>query len=310
MHFGLIVVILFIIGLAKGKKQNPAEQQTDKHKSDSLPQQTPSKALPASLQQQTPSGTGSNWMDSVLAKPKISLKAADEIFSVVLPVPGSLRQQTPLSMSRQAIQAYATTIQVPFLLHFTRAVNLTSIIAHGLYPVGRAHEVGANPDINDQNRWDNHRNATSISIGFPNSRMFYKYRKEESAADWAILVIEPSVLWEKNCAFCRHNAADRRIRNQLLSNLMTPQSFMGMYDKIEGIPPREEQNLRTYDPTDVQAEVLVFDVIEPQFIAGIIFEKAAVRDTHLPHFDRQKTCINNKGMLMFSNREYARTRGD
>jgi hypothetical protein len=275
----IIVAILFIAGLVKGNKQNPAEGQTDKYNSGSLPQQAPSNALPASLPQQAPS------------------KALS----------ASLPQQAPRIISRQAIQAYATTIKVPFLLHFTRAVNLTSIISRGLYPVGRAHEVGANPCINDQYRWDGHRDATSISIGFPNYRMFYKYRVDEPAVDWAVLVIEPSILWEKNCAFCRHNAADKRIRNQLLSNLMTPQSFMGMYDRIEGFPPREEQNLRIYDPTDVQAEVLVFDAIEPQFIAGIIFEEAAVRDTHLPRFDRQKTCIN-KGM--FGSREYARTRGD
>lgn len=276
-HLGLIVVvILFIVGLANQKKKEPAERQTD----GSLPQplQPPSEVLPAPLPQplQTPSEV----------------------------LPASLPQEAP---SRQAIQAYATTTnEVPFLLHFTRAVNLASILAHGLYPVGRAHEVGTNPYINDQYRWDGHLNATSISIGFPNYRMFYKYRMDDLAVDWAILVIEPSVLWEKNCAFCRHNAANCRIRNQLLSNLMTPESFMGMYDKIEGIPTRQEQNLNSYDPTDVQAEVLVFDVIEPQLIAGIIFEKAAVCDTHLPHFDREKTWINK---AMFWSREYARTRG-
>ena len=144
-------------------------------------------------------------------------------------------------MPRQAIQAHATAIQVPYLLHFTRAVNLPTIMAHGLYPIGRAHEVGAAPAINDQYRFDGHRNSTSVSIGFPNCQMLYKYRMADAAVDWSILVLHPSILWAKNCAFCRHNAADGRISGQLLANLMTPQAFQGMYEEIEGLTTREEQ---------------------------------------------------------------------
>ena len=212
-------------------------------------------------------------------------------------------------MPRQAIQTHATTIQVPYLLHFTRATNLPSIMARGLYPIGRAHEIGAVPAINDQYRFDGHRNSTSVSIGFPNCQMLYKYRMADAAVDWAILVLHPSILWAKNCAFCRHNAADGRISGQPLPHLMTPQAFTGMYDEIEGLSTREEQKLKTFDPTDVQAEVLVFDVIEPQYIVAVIFEKATVRDGSLPHLGERKTYIhaNNKGM--FANRKYARTWG-
>lgn len=79
-----------------------------------------------------------------------------------------------------------------------------------------------------------------------------------------------------------------------------------MYDEIEGIPTREEQSLKVFDPTDVQAEVLVFDVIEPQYIVGVIFEKGCVRDGYLQHLGDKRTYIhaNNKGM--FASRGYAR----
>jgi len=208
------------------------------------------------------------------------------------------------------IQEFATAIQVPYLLHFTRAVNLPSIIAYGLYPIGRAQEIGANPQINDQLRLDGHRNSTSVSIGFPNCQMLYKYRMTDIAVDWAILVLFPSILWAKNCAFCRHNAADARISTQTLSALITPRAFSGMFNEIEGITSREEQKLKTFDPTDIQAEVLVFDIIEPQFVAAVIFEKTTVRDGYLPHLGDRKTYIhaNNKGM--FASRKYARTWGN
>lgn len=212
-------------------------------------------------------------------------------------------------MSVQAIQAHVTAVQVPYLLHFTRAVNLPSILTHGLYPISRAHEIGATPQVNDQYRWDGHRDGTSLSIGFPNCQMLYKYRMAEPAVDWAILVIHPAAMWMKGCAFCRHNAADGRISGQPLANLMTPEAFVGMYAEIDGVASREEQKLKPFDPTDVQAEVLVFDVIEPQFIVGVIFEKTAIRDVHLPQMAERKNYVhaNNKGM--FANRKYARNWG-
>ncbi|WP_437270127.1 DarT ssDNA thymidine ADP-ribosyltransferase family protein [Stutzerimonas balearica] len=212
-------------------------------------------------------------------------------------------------MPKQAIQAHATEIQIPYLLHFTRVVNLPSIMAHGLYPIGRVSEIKATPAINDQYRLDGHRNSTSVSIGFPNCQMLYKYRMADQAVDWVILVLHPSILWAKNCAFCRHNAADARISSQPLPHLITPQAFMSMYEEVEGLLSREEQKLKPFDPTDVQAEVLVFDVIEPQYVAGVIFEKAAVRDACLPHLGERKTYIHAGNKGMFANRKYARTWG-
>lgn len=215
-------------------------------------------------------------------------------------------------MSKQAIQALSGELKIPYLLHFTRAANVPSIMAHGLYPIGRAHEIGAIPAINDQLRLDRHQNGTSVSIAFPNSQMLYKYRMDEQnkAVDWAILVLHPAMLWTKDCAFCRHNAADARISNQPLPVLKTPQAFSGMFEEITGHMTREEQKLKAFDPTDVQAEVLVLDVLEPKYIIGAIFEKGTVRDALLPHLGDRKTYLhaNNKGM--FASRKYARTWGN
>lgn len=209
-------------------------------------------------------------------------------------------------MPRQAIQAHAIGMQVPYLVHFTRAVNLPSIMAHGLYPVGRTHEIGVVPAINDQLRLDGHRDGTSVSIAFPNSQMFFKYRRDCEGVDWAVLVLQPATLWMKDCAFCVHNAADARISRQPLHVLKTPQAFAGMFNEVDGLPSREEQKLKTFDPTDVQAEVLVFDVIEPPFIAAAIFETSAARNAYATHLGDRKTYLhaNNKGM--FASRRYAR----
>ncbi|UZE17490.1 DUF4433 domain-containing protein [Pseudomonas sp. B21-054] len=212
-------------------------------------------------------------------------------------------------MLRQTIQAHSNARSLPYLLHFTRASNLPTILQYGLYPIGRAHEIGLAPQINDQLRLDGHKDSNSVSIGFPNSQMLYKYRMAEPLVDWVILVLHPSILWVKDCAFCKHNAADGRISCCPLPELMTPESLLGMFEEIDGCLPRADQRLKISDPTDVQAEVLVFDVIEPQYIIGVIYEKALVRDVYAHFLGDRKPYVHSNHKGMFASRKYARTWG-
>lgn len=212
-------------------------------------------------------------------------------------------------MPRQAIQAHSTARSIPYLLHFTRAANLPTILQHGLYPVSRTQEIGLAPQINDTLRLDGHRDSSSVSIGFPNSQMLYKYRMVDSAVDWVVLVLRPSILWTLDCAFCKHNAADARISNRPLQELMAPDALLGMFEDIEGCLSREEQKLKVSDPTDVQAEVLVFGVIEPQYIAGVIYEKNLVRDAHSHLLGDRKAYVHADNKGMFASRKYDRTWG-
>lgn len=209
-------------------------------------------------------------------------------------------------MPRQAIQTHAKAIGVPNLLHFTRAVNLPSIMTHGLYPIARIAEIGATPAVNDELRLDGHRDSTSLSIGFPNSRMFYKYRQDNPGVDWVVLGIHPKVLWTKECAFCRHNAADARISRQDLATLKTAEAFAGVFDEIEGNDSRQQQKLRAYDPTDVQAEVLVFDVVEPDLVIGAVFETEAVKHAHAGHLGTRQILVNSPNKGYFAARSYVR----
>ncbi len=212
-------------------------------------------------------------------------------------------------MSRQAIQASCTALKIPYLVHFTRTINLPSILQHGLYPVGRAYEVGALPQINDQHRLDGHRDSSSLSIGFPNCQMLYKYRKENEAVDWVILLLQPSILWTHDCAFCKHNAADGRISSRPIQELKSQGAFLGMFEEIEGCTIRAEQKLKASDPTDVQAEVLVFGVIEPQLIGGVIFQKESTRAAHAHLLGSRRSNIHPNSKGLFASRKYARTWG-
>lgn len=209
-------------------------------------------------------------------------------------------------MSRQEIQDYAVQIGIPFLMHFTRAVNLPSILQYGLYPVSLTAEIGIVPAINDELRLDGHKDGTSLSIAFPNYRMFWKYRQESVGVNWVVLAIHPSVLWMKDCAFCRHNAADARISCQPVAALKTSSAFSGMFDEIDGFQSRQEQRLKPFDPTDGQAEVLVFDVIEPELIAGVVFDNAVVKEAHKEIVGNRKTLVAGTNKGYFASRSYVR----
>lgn len=212
-------------------------------------------------------------------------------------------------MANQAIRRLAAQFKVPFLLHFTRASNLPSIMQHGLLPIAEAERRGIEPEINDNLRLDGRLDGTSVSIGFPNCKMLYKYMTDDEAIHWSILVLEPSILWEKDCAFCKHNAADRRISGQPLPDLKTPAALASMFEEIDGYKSRSDQRLKSYDPTDEQAEVLVFDAIEPELIGMVTFDSEAAKKAYSGHLGDRKVVAYKKGKGLFANRKYARTWG-
>lgn len=209
-------------------------------------------------------------------------------------------------MANEEIQKYSQAIKIPFLLHFTRAANLPSIMEHGLYPMSRIADIGVCPVINDELRLDGHLDGLSLSVAFPNYLMFYKLRKDNPDVEWVLLGIDPSVLWLKDCAFCNHNAADARISSQPLAQLKTHEAFVGMFEAIEGEKSREEQRLKPFDPTDGQAEVLVFDVIEPNLIGGAAFENTATRDAYQGLLGGRQIRLDKAGKGFFASRSYVR----
>lgn len=213
-----------------------------------------------------------------------------------------------MKMPRTRIKTITEQLEIPFLVHFTRIDNLESILRNGICPVNRFGDIDtdSHPVINDKLRLDGHSDGISVSIAFPNSQMFYKCRKDNEDASWAILLLHPSVLWDKECAFCKHNAADGRISCQPLNALKTDQAFEELFSEIEGHQTRAEQCLKKYDPTDVQAEILVFEVIEPEYIGSIIFESDTAKTDFAEIVGGRKTYVHSKNKGLFASRSYAR----
>jgi hypothetical protein len=126
--------------------------------------------------------------------------------------------------------------------------------------------------------------------------------------EWPILVLHPVLMARKDVLFCKHNAADARISSAAAADLESLDAFKGMFDEVPGLPSRADQRLKPCDPTDVQAEVLVPGVIEPEYIYAVVFPSNVVRDRNLHHLGGRPAYINGRTGL-YAKRQYYRTWG-
>jgi hypothetical protein len=205
-------------------------------------------------------------------------------------------------LSKEEIRGFAENIQVPALVHFTPIGNLASILEKGLLC---RTDIDEYSEINDKLRLDGRENTISASIAFPNSSMFYKYRQEKGGL-WAVVAISKRVLWDLDCLFCKHNAADARISGLPEELLCSVDAFKSMYDEHIGLKSRAEQKLRTYDPTDVQAEVLIKNHVPAKYIVGVVFPDAPSKDKHAHLTTKRKVVEHSRNKGFFASRSYVR----
>ncbi|AOM09557.1 MULTISPECIES: DarT ssDNA thymidine ADP-ribosyltransferase family protein [Bacillus cereus group] len=160
---------------------------------------------------------------------------------------------------------------IEHLVHFTNAKNIKSIIKNGIIPVQLHSKYGINSLANDKIRSDDLTETTSFSIEFPNYKMFYKLRAENPNEEWAVLFVNSSILLNKECVFCFDNASNPEIKGIPLKDRMSVSMFKRMFEDIEGILTRSERKLKRYFTTLPQAEILIFGIIDSDYIDKIAF---------------------------------------
>lgn len=165
------------------------------------------------------------------------------------------------------------------LIHFTRKENLKSILQHGLInrrELSRLPE-SERPIFNDQERFDGHIEAICLSVSFPNYQMFYKLNKDKPD-DWVVLLLDSSILWDLDCAFCQTNAASSKIIRVPLEQRKTFEALKQMFIDEENVS-RKELGIPANFTTNPQAEVLVFDTIPVKYIRGVNFRSISAMKT-------------------------------
>lgn len=183
-------------------------------------------------------------------------------------LPDSVPTLPPVSVRHAAaIRGIAQARAIPHLVHFTRAANLPGVLQHGLLSRRQAAKQGVVVPFNDALRLDGRSDRISLSVAFPNCKMFYKYRTLDPKVDWVVLLLSPDILWAEDCLFCAHNAADARMIGRSATVLAATEAFEAFFS-TEG----RADVLKSCDPTDVQAEVMVASRIAPRWIEAVAFE--------------------------------------
>jgi hypothetical protein len=204
----------------------------------------------------------------------------------------------------KSIKSFCTECGIKRLVHFTRIDNLKSILHHRLLGRRSLERLFSTdkPIFNDAHRFDGHPEAICLSISFPNYRMFHKY-KSKNEKEWVVLVLEPCILWEFECAFFEENAASNSAKNVALLHRKECSSLARMFMDS---PPYNRQDLGIPNnyTTNPQAEVLVLESIAPKYISEIHFCDKSVMEKWL---DENKGDYSQRFIF---NRDYFRPRLD
>jgi len=210
----------------------------------------------------------------------------------------------PTVQEQQAIQAIVTARNIPYLVHFTHVDNLSSILNNGFYPQSRKTELsGGIAHINDELRLDNKKDHTSFSIAFPNSKMFFRVRNT-FGGDWAILLINNKILWEKECLFYQTNAASNSVRFNSTDEHKGSNALSRMFLSSDECP--RESFLLDYDPTDDQAEVMIPGVIESSYIDSIVFDNKDIANEHYNRIEDKKVYYCQPVTKLYTTRKACR----
>ena len=156
------------------------------------------------------------------------------------------------------------------LCHFTHIENLESIFGSGILS---SNYSGI--QRNDPDRADGCLGHICTSVEYPNAYYLKQLveRTRTQIEDWVILEIDPGII-DDTSLFCQVNASKGAGR-YLIRGVDAFSSLFASSFEI-GSESRE-RNPRWIDcaPTDLQAEVLIYDQIRVESIQGIIFHKCS-----------------------------------
>lgn len=167
---------------------------------------------------------------------------------------------------------------IKWVWHFTKLDNVDSILEHGLLTRRNLENEGYEFEYNDEYRLDGQRGSICCSIGHPNYKMFYSLRMQDPDPEWAVIAIDARILWEKDCLFCHTNAASTEVTSIPVDRRRGEDAFEKMFEEVDGKPSRKVLRIDEKCPTDPQAEVLVLDDIEPDYILGVATKSIRARD--------------------------------
>lgn len=206
---------------------------------------------------------------------------------------------------KEKIMQIASERRIENLIHFSNAINIPNILSYGLLPRDELDYDMIDYDFNDELRLENLYNAISVSITFPNYKRFYKLRCDNPSKRWVVFILDAEYVLTLDCAFCRTNAANSEVSTIPINFRKTISSFEGMFAEVPNKPSRNYLRLFDNEPTDPQAEILVFDRIPVSAIQYAIFFDYETQQQYKPLLDFANIpCAVDRGYF-YPRRDYS-----
>lgn len=172
--------------------------------------------------------------------------------------------------------------KIEHFIHFTNVLNLPSILSNGLLSKDILDYNWIEYNYNDDLRLDELSDSISLSISSPNYKMFYQLRCNNPSRNWVVLVLDAQQILDLNCAFCFTNAANSFVSRIPLKDRMTFDAFNSMFAERDNQVSRAQLKLSSFEPTDPQAEILVFDSIPTSAIQFALFNEYEIMNQYAP----------------------------
>ncbi|MFK5937365.1 MAG: DarT ssDNA thymidine ADP-ribosyltransferase family protein [Sulfurimonas sp.] len=200
--------------------------------------------------------------------------------------------------------------KIKYLIHFTPTINLYSILENKKI-MSRAKLENLDIEqfdildyikFSDNIRYDD-KNYINLSISSPNTFLFSKFQsnsKDNPEINWCVLKINNKYIYENSTLFSVVNAASYSAKNQFgISKDFN--AFKNMFMKEVTYNNRcfnrVKYNLKDKYPTDIQAEVLVKDIIHSDDIIEVCFkneEDLAQAKAAMNEFNTNNFIVDNK----------------
>lgn len=196
------------------------------------------------------------------------------------------------------IQQIIDKREIRSVFHFTRVENLNNILLNGIMP--RNNLSGSTSIFNDDVRADGKLDHSSFSISFPNHLMFYRLRCANTSSKWAILVFKSDILVTYNCLFYPVNAASGDVNKLPLNLFRGSRALENMFTySVES----RENILRSCDPTDVQAEVMIPSTVTIDHLKGCILSDRSLIEYFSKKFPHIKFAYCAEGSQVLHTRK-------
>ena len=119
---------------------------------------------------------------------------------------------------KKEINIFIDNQKINYLVHFTAVDNLQSILRHGLLSRKILCERNIPYFHTDTERIDGHLDAISVSVSFPNYKMFFKKREYFKEKTWIVIFISTDILTNSDCFFIDGNAAEYKNKKNKVIN--------------------------------------------------------------------------------------------